>query len=117
MRGLKSFCPSKPIISSFIRRHINGFSPMPLGLHDLRVVDVRVEELEQLGEVDRVTLVRRCRRQDQVPRLSSQELAQLVSLRGPVFVTRHVMGFIHDDQVPRHGRQSRPYVWLAGEGH
>ena len=79
-------------------------------------VQVTVEQLQQQGEVVGVALVRRGRQEQEVVGAVPQELAELVPLGlvdlVAVAVRRHLVGFVHDDQipphVPQHGSGCRP---------
>ena len=69
-------------------------------------VEVAVEQLQQQGEVVGIALVRRGRQEEEVVGMIPEELAQLVPLGlvdlAAVLVGGHLVGFVHDHQVPMH---------------
>ena len=84
------------------------FSSWALASARMLPVDVQipVEQLQQQGEVVGVALVRRGREEKVVVGAVPQKLAELVSLGlvdlVAVAVGRHLVGFVHDHQIPPH---------------
>ena len=66
-----------------------------------------------------IALVRRGRQEEEMVGSIPEELAQLVPLRlvdlVPVLVGGHLVGFVHDDQIPLHVAQQVEDVVLSGE--
>lgn len=81
-------------------------------------VEILVEQLEKQGDVVGVALVRRSGQEEEVVGAIPQQFAELVPLGLvdllAVAVRSHLVGFVHDAQVPAHVPEQVEDVVLPG---